>query len=73
LASDEVADLYAVVGFSLTLRSEARGYGIKVNALCPGYMRTNIQKTIENVASYMNLEANQMIPIKLLPIARSVQ
>jgi NAD(P)-dependent dehydrogenase (short-subunit alcohol dehydrogenase family) len=61
LTSPYSASKYAVVGFSLTLRSEARGYGIKVNALCPGYMRTNIQKTTENVTPYMNSEANRQM------------
>ena len=40
-----------MVGFSLTLRAETRRYGIEVSTLCPGYMRTNIQKTTENVSS----------------------
>jgi short-subunit dehydrogenase len=50
-----------VVGFTLTLRSEARQYGIKVSALCPGYMRTNIQKTTENVTAYMSSEKNRQM------------
>jgi len=59
LTSIYSASKHAVVGFSLTLRAEARQYGIKVSTLCPGYMRTNIQKTTENVSAYMNSEKNR--------------
>jgi NAD(P)-dependent dehydrogenase (short-subunit alcohol dehydrogenase family) len=61
LTSPYSATKYGVVGFTLTLRSEARQYGIKVNALCPGYMRTNIQKTTETVTAYMNSENNEQM------------
>jgi NAD(P)-dependent dehydrogenase (short-subunit alcohol dehydrogenase family) len=61
LTSPYSATKYAVVGFTWTLRSEARQYGIKVNALCPGYMRTNIQKTTETVTAYMNSEKNEQM------------
>ena len=53
------ASKHAVVGFTLTLRGEAKQYGIKINALCPGYLRTNIQKTTPNVTDYMNSEKNK--------------
>lgn len=49
---------HAVVGFSLTLRAEAKQYGIKVNALCPGYLDTPIHKTAPNVSDFMNSEKN---------------
>jgi NAD(P)-dependent dehydrogenase (short-subunit alcohol dehydrogenase family) len=61
LTSPYSAAKYGVVGFTLTLRSEARQYGVKVNALCPGYMRTNIQRTTENVTAYMNSEKNEQM------------
>ncbi|MDW7652020.1 MAG: SDR family oxidoreductase [Bacillota bacterium] len=50
---------HAVVGFSLSLRSEAKQYGIKVSTLCPGYLRTNIQNTTLNVSEYLNSEKNK--------------
>ncbi|MFW9922249.1 MAG: SDR family NAD(P)-dependent oxidoreductase [Candidatus Thorarchaeota archaeon] len=50
---------YAVVGFTLSLRSEAGFYGIKVNALCPGFIRTNIQATTPIVTDYMKSEKNR--------------
>ena len=59
LTSIYSASKHAVVGFSLTLRAEARQYGIKVSTLCPGYMRTNIQETTEAVSAYMNSERNR--------------
>jgi len=59
LTSIYSASKHAVVGFSLTLRAEARQYGIKVSTLCPGYMRTNIQKTTENVSAYLNSDKNR--------------
>ena len=53
------ASKHAVVGLSECLRSEAKVYGVKVSTLCPGYIRTNIQKTTENVTAYMNSEKNK--------------
>ncbi len=55
------ASKHAVVGFSLALRGEAKQYGIKVSALCPGYIRTNIQKTSLMVSDYMNSEKNKQM------------
>jgi NAD(P)-dependent dehydrogenase (short-subunit alcohol dehydrogenase family) len=59
LTSPYSASKHAVVGFSLTLRSEAKLYGIKVSVLCPGYLRTNIQETTQNVSEFMNSEKNK--------------
>jgi NAD(P)-dependent dehydrogenase (short-subunit alcohol dehydrogenase family) len=53
------ASKHAVVGFTLTLRGEAKQYGIKISVLCPGYIRTNIQKTTPCVTEYMNSEKNK--------------
>lgn len=33
---------HAVIGLSLSLREEAKVYGVKVSAVCPGIVRTNI-------------------------------
>jgi nucleoside 2-deoxyribosyltransferase len=32
---------------------------IKVSALCPGYLRINIQETTPNVSDFMNSEKNK--------------
>ncbi len=50
---------HAVVGFSLTLRGEAKSYGVRVSALCPGYMRTNIQSTTLLATEYLASERNR--------------
>lgn len=44
---------HAVVGFSYNLRSEARQYGIKVTALCPGYLDTPMHATATNRSAYV--------------------
>jgi NAD(P)-dependent dehydrogenase (short-subunit alcohol dehydrogenase family) len=59
LTSSYSTTKHAVVGFTLTLRAEAKQYGIKVNALCPGYMRTGIQGTSRNVSKFLDAEANR--------------
>lgn len=47
------ASKHAVVGFSTNLRSEARQYGIKVTALCPGYLETPMHASATNVTDYV--------------------
>ena len=59
LTTSYSASKHAVVGFSLTLRSEAKLYGIKVSVLCPGYLRTNILETTPNISEFMNSEKNK--------------
>ena len=53
LTSTYFASKHAVAGFSQTLRSESKQYNIKVNLLCPGQLKTNI-----NVSEFMNSEKN---------------
>jgi len=59
LTSAYSASKHAVVGFSQTLRSEAKQYGIKVSLLCPGQLKTNIDKANINVSEFMNSEKNK--------------
>jgi NAD(P)-dependent dehydrogenase (short-subunit alcohol dehydrogenase family) len=40
---------HAVVGLSLSLRPQAAALGIKVSAVCPGYVQSDIYKTLEIV------------------------
>lgn len=47
------ASKHAAVGFSLNLRSEAAQYGIKVIALCPGYLETPMHASAINVTDYV--------------------
>jgi NAD(P)-dependent dehydrogenase (short-subunit alcohol dehydrogenase family) len=44
---------HAAVGFTLNLRSEAKQYGIKVIALCPGYLETPMHESALNVSDYV--------------------
>jgi NAD(P)-dependent dehydrogenase (short-subunit alcohol dehydrogenase family) len=55
------ASKHAVVGFSLTLRGEAKAHGVCVSALCPGFMRTKILKTTPVVTGYLSSEKNKEI------------
>lgn len=40
---------HAVVGLTISMRPEARHYGVRVSALCPGYVQTNILKSTRYV------------------------
>ena len=59
LNSPYSASKYAVVGFSLTLRAEAKQFGINVSTLCPGYLKTNIQKSTLIASDYLKAEENK--------------
>lgn len=57
LSTPYSASKHAVVGFSVSLRGEARQYGVKVSALCPGYLQTGIQRTTPSVSPYLSSPA----------------
>jgi NAD(P)-dependent dehydrogenase (short-subunit alcohol dehydrogenase family) len=59
LMTSYVASKSAVTGFTLSLRAEAYQYGIKVNALCPGFIETPLHDRTLKVSDYLNLEKNQ--------------
>lgn len=59
LTSVYSASKHGVVGLSLSLRSEARLYGIRVNALCPGYIQTPIHGSTPLVTEYLRSEKNR--------------
>lgn len=59
LMTSYVASKHAVVGFTLGLRAEAQEYGIKVNALCPGFIETSFHDTTPKVSDYLRNERNQ--------------
>lgn len=59
LMTSYVASKHAVVGFTLALRSEAKQYGIKVNALCPGFIETPIHDASPNVSDFLNSDKNK--------------
>ncbi|MBU0712808.1 SDR family oxidoreductase [bacterium] len=47
------ASKHAAVGFTLNLRSEAKQYGIRVTALCPGYLETPMHASAINLTDYV--------------------
>lgn len=59
LMTSYVASKHSVVGFTLSLRSEAKQYGIKVNALCPGFIETPIHDASPNVSDFLNSDKNK--------------
>lgn len=70
------ASKYGVVGMTLTLRGEAQQYGIKVSALCPGYIQTPMHKRAVNVSDFIDSEQdlkinNSMNSIFRYPTAES--
>jgi NAD(P)-dependent dehydrogenase (short-subunit alcohol dehydrogenase family) len=60
------ASKHAVVGFTLTLRAEARLYGVRVSVLCPGFIRTAIQETTPNASPFMNTQTSRQAGPQLL-------
>jgi NAD(P)-dependent dehydrogenase (short-subunit alcohol dehydrogenase family) len=62
---------HAIVGLSKSLRSEGVGFNIKVSAICPGFIATNIyQNAIKNQVSLENVMAS--IPFKLISTEQAV-
>lgn len=59
LTSCYTASKHAVVGLSLSLRAEARQYGIGVTVLCPGYLRTPIHETTPIYSAFMEASARR--------------
>jgi len=58
-AGSYAATKHAVVGISKALRIEAREYGIRVSALCPGVIRTPILRAGEFGRTNLNAEGEQ--------------
>jgi NAD(P)-dependent dehydrogenase (short-subunit alcohol dehydrogenase family) len=54
-----VSSKHAVVGFSQSLRGEARQYGLRVSTLCPGYLHTEIQNSTPVYSAYIEEERNR--------------
>lgn len=44
---------HAATGFTLNLRSEAKQYGVRVVAVCPGYLETPMHRSAENASDYL--------------------
>lgn len=50
---------HGVVGLSQALPAEAKRYGVRVTALCPGFIKTNIY----DAASYANTNKEELLPL----------
>jgi len=67
------ASKFAVVGFTQSLAKEVAGEGIRVNCVCPGYVRTSMQTreiTWESELRGMTPEAVLAEYVALTPMAR---
>jgi NAD(P)-dependent dehydrogenase (short-subunit alcohol dehydrogenase family) len=63
---------HAVYGLSRSLRSEAKDFGVKVTAICPGFVNTNILKSAQMFEiSYE--EMMKMLPYKLMELEPAVE
>lgn len=62
---------HAVVGLCKSLRQEGKQYNIKVTALCPGYIESNIYESAENI-NIGNLAARSLVRFKMLPVDKAV-
>ena len=67
------ASKFAVVGFTQSLAKEVAGQGIRVNCVCPGYVRTSMQEREikwESKLRGMSPEAVSAEYVALTPMAR---
>jgi NAD(P)-dependent dehydrogenase (short-subunit alcohol dehydrogenase family) len=61
-----VASKSAVVGLSLSLRTEGEALGVKVTAVCPGFVQTAIFDSGTYVRSQMK-DVVRLVPFKMMP------
>lgn len=62
----------AVVGLSLSLRTEARSLGVNVSAFCPGFIQSNIYDS----AVVVNIDRKQLTqssPLPIVPTAPAIR
>ncbi len=61
---------HAVWGLSRSLRAEGRVYGVKVTAICPGFVESSIYDSAVRVNT-PNEEFRKAIPFKIIPTAQA--
>ncbi|BBM84660.1 SDR family NAD(P)-dependent oxidoreductase [Candidatus Uabimicrobium amorphum] len=67
---------HAVVGLSQSLRITAKPYGIKVSAVCPGFVETAIADSMEIANEEKYIERSEIIgsnPIKHCPVDKAAR
>lgn len=62
----------AVVGLSLSLRAEAVALGVKVSAICPGFVQSGIYEAA-TVVNVKNEDIIKAIPVKIIAARRAAQ
>lgn len=63
---------FAVVGLSTSLRAEAKGLGVKVTAVCPGFVQTGIFASAETVRVTME-DLLAKLPFKPIDATKAAQ
>jgi NAD(P)-dependent dehydrogenase (short-subunit alcohol dehydrogenase family) len=72
LAVPYVTAKHAVVGLSTSLRYEAAAHGVKVSAICPGFVRTRLYETVP-VLNARREDALSLLPVPLMPVTRAAR
>jgi NAD(P)-dependent dehydrogenase (short-subunit alcohol dehydrogenase family) len=72
LNSPYVASKFAVFGISHCLAAEARGFGIDVSVVCPGYLKTAMIDHM-NAVNANSKDVVAQIPVKLVLVQRAAQ
>jgi len=60
---------HAVLGLSVSLRAEARKYGVRVSAVCPGFIATRMGET-QRVINVERARVDAAVPLRPYPAAR---
>lgn len=66
-ATAYAATKHAVVGLSVTLRAEAARFGVRVSAICPGFIRTPIVEAAKIYTEKSRDELMTEFPFRLYP------
>lgn len=72
LLAPYAASKAAVVSLSESLRLEARGHGVRVTLVCPGFVDTEIYSRAEAPAVY-GTDRAQLVPFKKIDVERAVR
>jgi NAD(P)-dependent dehydrogenase (short-subunit alcohol dehydrogenase family) len=71
-----VASKHAVIGLTRAAASEVAGSGVRVNAVCPGYVRTEMtERTVANIVSLTGRDEGHVedLLVKMSPLGRLLE